>query len=222
MLDKKRVLIFDWDGTLFDSMPIKYKTFSEVVASYLSSRNHDIVPPHVLNIYKQHSGEPRVELFNKVAKHYNLMLSKQDTDNMSALLTKRNETALLEAQLFPDASMLLTALKETIYKIYISSSVPTEELYPLVKRNIQAHILPRISDIFGSEPGFSKGKDHVANICKQEQCKPEACLMFGDDEADMVLSRDAGIDSRLIDRTGSYKGSNWQKISSFKELIACL
>jgi phosphoglycolate phosphatase-like HAD superfamily hydrolase len=223
MFDKgKKVLMFDWDGTLFDSMPIKYKVFGDVVAAYLSSRNHNIIPPHVRDIYKQNSSEPLVDAFNKVAKHYGMMLSKQDIDNMSGLLAKRNETALLEAELFPDATMLLTALKATPYKIYISSSVSKEELYPLVKRNIPAHILARISDIFGNEAGFSKGKGHVENILRQEQCKPEACTMFDDDEAELVLSKNAGVDCRLVDRNGSYTGSSWQKISSFKEVIACL
>lgn len=223
MLAKKKVLMFDWDGTLFDSMAVKEKTFSEVVYSYLSSRNHDIIPKHVVELYRKFSGEPRAQIFHKIAKHYNiLLLSDQDISNMSNMLTKKNETALLESQMFPDAIMLLTALNATPFKIYISSSVPKEELYPLAKRNIPPNILPRIADIFGSEPGFSKGKEHVANVLRQEQCGPEACIMFGDDEADMVLSKEAGIDSVLIDRTAIHSASSWKRISSFKEVIACL
>lgn len=223
MLNKKKVLMFDWDGTLFDSMAIKERTFGEVVYSYLSSRNHDILPKHVAEIYRKHSGEKLVDIFQKVCKHYNLiLLSEQDLNNMTSMINKKNETSLLEAQMFPDATMLLTALKETPFKIYISASVPKEELYPLVKRNISPLILPRISDIFGNDPGFAKGKDHIANILRQEQCNPEACVMYSDDEADMLLSRDAGVDSVLIDRAGIHSGTSWKRISSFKEVIAYL
>lgn len=223
MLNKKKVLMFDWDGTLFDSAAIKEKTFSEVIYSYLSSRNHDILPKHVAEIYRKHSGEKLVDLFQRICKHYNLiLLSEQDLNTMTSMITKKNETALLEAQMFPDATMLLTALKATPFKIYISASVPKEELYPLVKRNISANILPRISDIFGNDPGFTKIKDHVANILRQEQCTADACLMFSDDESDMLLSKDAGVDSVLIDRAGIHSSASWKRISSFKDVIAQL
>lgn len=221
MLHKKKVLMFDWDGTLFDSAAIKEKTFSEVVYSYLSSRNHNIIPKHVAELYRKHSGEKLVDLFQRVSKQYNLvLLSEQDLNNMTSMITKKNETALLEAQFFPDAAMLLTALKEAPFKIYISASVPKEELYPLAKRNIPPNILPRISDIFGNDPGFIKIKDHVANIMRQEQCGADACLMFSDDESDMSLSKDTGVDSVLIDRGGIHSGTSWKRISSFKDVVA--
>lgn len=223
MLNKKKVLMFDWDGTLFDSAAIKERTFGEVVYSYLSSRNHNIVPKHAAEIYRKHSGEKLADIFQKVSKHYNLvLLSEQDLNTMTSMITKKNETALLEAQMFPDAGMLLTALKETPYKIYISASVPKEELYPLAKRNISPLVLPRVSDIFGNDPGFTKGKDHVANILRQEQCSADTCLMFSDDESDMALSKDAGVDSVLIDRAGIHSGTSWKRISSFKEVVAQL
>lgn len=221
MLHKKKVLMFDWDGTLFDSAAIKEKTFSEVIYSYLSSRNHDIIPKHVGEIYRKHSGDKLVDLFQRICKHYNLvLLSEQDINNMTSMITKKNETALLDAQLFPDAVMLLTALKATPFKIYISASVPKEELYPLAKRNIPPTVLPRVSDIFGNDPGFTKMKDHVANIMRQEQCGADACLMFSDDESDMQLSKDTGVDSVLIDRGGMHSGASWKRISSFKDVIA--
>ncbi len=223
MLNKKKVLMFDWDGTLFDSAAIKERTFGEVIYSYLSSRNHEILPKHAAEIYKKHSGEKLTDIFQKICKHYNLvLLSEQDINTMTSMITKKNETALLEAQMFPDATQLLTALKATPFKIYISASVPKEELYSLAKRNISPTILPRISDIFGNDPGFAKGKDHVANIMRQEQCGADACMMFSDDESDMLLSKDAGVDSVLIDRAAIYSGTSWKRISSFKDVVAQL
>jgi phosphoglycolate phosphatase-like HAD superfamily hydrolase len=223
MLDKsKRVLIFDWDGTLFDSMPIKYRTFSEVVASYLSPRNQQINVQKVRDLYKQYSGEPRIVIFNKIAGYYGLELDSKDTDKMSELLSARNAQELLTAKLFTDAEMLLSKLKELSYRLYISSSVPTEELQLLVKHAVSPDILTKISGIFGSSQGFSKGIEHMEYICAQENCGREACIMFGDDEADMRLSLAAGIASKLVDRSGRYINSNWQKINSFEEIIACL
>ncbi len=223
MLDKsKRVLIFDWDGTLFDSMPTKYKTFSEVVAGYLSPRSEQVTVQKVCDLYKQYSGEPRAVIFNKVARYYELELDSNDTDKMSALLSARNAQELLTAKLFPDAEMLLSKLKKSPYKLYISSSVPMEELQLLVKHAVPTAILAVIAGIFGSKQGFSKGIEHVEYICAQENCGREACIMFGDDEADMRLSLAAGIASKLVDRSGRYMNSDWQRINSFEEVIACL
>ena len=74
-LKGKRILIFDWDGTLFDSMPIKRRTFSEVVAQYLQPQCASITVATVCSLYVDHGGKPRREIFQEVARHYGVSLS---------------------------------------------------------------------------------------------------------------------------------------------------
>lgn len=216
----RHVLIFDWDGTLFDSMPIKRQTFSEVVSDYLLPRNPDVSAKTVLALYKQHGGRPRRDIFAEVAKHYGLTLSDADYEAMSKALSDRNTEALKEAELFEDARVLLQALEKTIYQVYISSSVPPQELQRLVFGAISPQIKRRISGVFGSKPGFSKGPEHIAYICEKEECGPEACIMFGDDDADCRLSQKAGIASTLIDRSG--QAAVEDALPSLKDVIAWL
>lgn len=217
-----RVLIFDWDGTLFDSMPTKYRTFSEEVTRYLNAKMGIVISEaEVLNIYQCLSGRPRREIFQEVAKSVGATLNSDQMDELSAQLTARNEIALKEVCLFQDAIALLEALTQTDYRLYISSSVPTEELQLLVDNAVSPRYRKHFQTVLGSKPSFGKGPDHINWICEQEGCGKGHCHMFGDDEADMALSLAAGIDSTLVNR-GNQQTSRWRAVHSLESVIPWL
>lgn len=209
----KRVFIFDWDGTLFDSMSAKTESFSTVISNHLPC-GKDEAAAH----YRRLSGHPRREIFAAVAKACGTTLAPETIEAMSGELTALNLEALKQAPLFDDALSLLHALQQMNKSIFISSSVPQDELQTLVAAKLP--VIPKA--VFGSSPGFSKGKEHIARIRAQSNADALECIVIGDDRADAELSQAAGVDAVIVDREGRFESASFARISSLQEVTSCL
>lgn len=203
-INTKKVIVFDWDGTLFDSMAGKVKSFSAVVSMYFSEMGKPISSNFSADIYLRNSGKPRAEIFREVAKEANFHLEQYDIDEMSSRLFLHNKKALAKECLFPDALRLLKKLVNTDLVLYISSSVPQVELDYFVSKALPKNLRLRFSGVFGSGESLTKGPVHIARISLDSGNSLDKILVIGDDEADFTLSEQAGVDCILVDRNGRY------------------
>lgn len=215
---KKRALVFDWDGTLFDSMEAKVKSFGEILSDTLSPLNPDATPEAMQAVYRANSGRPRRAIFSTAAKTSGVALDEAVCKRMSERLTDKNRRRLADAALFPDARAFLERLCVGDQRIFISSSVPQDELLGLVASACPEHIKVRLSGVFGSEPGFSKGPQHIDRILDEVGCSRSEALVFGDDIADGELAAAAGVDCILL-RRSPIAADELPSISSFDELF---
>jgi len=222
-INTKKVIVFDWDGTLFDSMAGKVKSFSAVVSMYFSEMGRPIHSDFVADIYVRNSGKPRAEIFLEVAKEANLQLELCDIEEMSRRLFLLNRTILGEEKLFPDALRLLNALAHTDLVLYLSSSVPQAELDYFVSNALPENLRLRFSGVFGSSESLTKGPEHIARISMHSGNSLDKILVIGDDEADFTLSKQAGVDCILVDRDGRFFDSFPQNfINNLDELCNIL
>jgi len=196
------VFVFDWDGTLFDSMAVKLQSFSRVVTQYLVEAGAAMSPEHATRLYREHSGKPRREIFAIVGRACGVELTETDFRTMSDTLTMLNHGLLAGAALFPDALALLSRLLEHGRTACISSSVPQHELDHFVDLKLPGHLRARLGGVFGSAPGFGKGRAHLDRIMHDHGAGATRILAIGDDQADHALSRAAGIDCILVNRDG--------------------
>jgi phosphoglycolate phosphatase-like HAD superfamily hydrolase len=221
-LQRKSVFVFDWDGTLFDSMEGKTHSFSLVVSNYLKKKNKHIEPYSVATLYRFHSGKPRSEIFREIAKVAGLQLDQTDIDEMSKLLFEYNRTVLAKAVLFSDALRFLDSLVSRDVKLFISSSVPQTELDYFVSAVLPDSLLSQFSGVLGSSNGCSKGSDHIDIIRTQTCALRENIIVIGDDEADYVLSKAAGVTCVLVDRDGKFDDSFLNIVKNLDELCTLL
>jgi len=216
-LRHKLVFVFDWDGTLFDSMAAKTVSFAGVVRDWLSERGVSMALRDVAQLYRRYSGEPRRVIFQKIAQGAGLDVSHADFDAMSEALFERNRAALDGAALFDDALPCLEALLKRDRVICLSSSVPQAELSYFVDRKVPAGLRARFVEVLGSQPDLAKGRGHLARIGAATGAAVQGMLVVGDDVADRELSAEAGIDSILVDRDG-HLPVGMPHISSLNEL----
>jgi phosphoglycolate phosphatase len=214
----KQVYIFDWDGTLFDSMAIKTDNFCEVLSMQLQSRSNATIDD-IRKLFKALSGIPRYEIFHRIAGHFGVSLTQDAIDIMSGKLTTLNTTRLAQANLFPDALPFLQTIADAHRTLYISSSVPEEELHRIVADTLPPALLSRFSGLFGSAANFTKGKGHIGRILAETGLTAEDCIVFGDDKADVELSRQAGVDCVRLERSGR---PGTAEIASFGEVLLWL
>ncbi len=209
VLDGKRVLVFDWDGTLLDSMPIKLRTFSETLAELAVA--HVELPTAALServaaLYRRLSGFSRRRIFEAVLEDLQIGSDAVSFAQFDAALRARNQHELLRTSLFPDAETFLTRLVSTSHALYVSSSVPRAELEFLFSRIVPPSLHQRFAGVFGSDGAFSKGVGHLSRIMEETRATQRDVLVFGDDGADAELSEQAGVACVLIDRHGRFGG----------------
>lgn len=209
----KRVLVFDWDGTLFDSMAIKSQNFAQILVAELDSDMQEVRAR-----YMRYSGIPRREIFLRIAADFARQLSEARLAWLSEALTRLNCERLAEAKLFPDAIRFLERMQGLDLPLYISSSVPEAELQLIVTQHLPEKLRHAFRKTMGTTPHYAKGRGHLSVILQEEAVKPKDCLVFGDDIADVELSAEAGVQCIRICREATpAKG----EVTSFDEVITC-
>lgn len=219
-LKNKEVFIFDWDGTIIDSMDIKIGNFIETLSKLIGFEMNDYkFISRVKSLYKKYSGLPRETIFENILKEVNIKGSIIKYSNFNRNFSRLNKTNLLKAKIFEDTRSFLNLLIKNKKNIFISSSIPIEELIFFTSKKLDVNLKQNIKGILGTKNNFSKGNSHFEFIENNTGYKRNKFLFIGDDLYDYKLSRDAEVDFILINRTlKKCSISNILEINSFNEL----
>jgi len=219
-LKNKEVFIFDWDGTIFDSMDIKVKNFIETLTKLTGSGINDhVFRSRIKFLYEKYSGLPRKILFENILREVNIKSELVKYSDFNRNFSRLNKTNLLKAKIFKDAKSFLNLLVKNKRDIFISSSMPQGELIFFTSKKLNEDLRQNIKGILGTRNNFSKGNSHFEFIENNTGYKRERFLFIGDDLYDYKMSRDAEVDFILINRTlKKCSISNILEINSFNEL----
>lgn len=198
-VERFKAFLIDWDGTLIDSLPIKIEN-----AAGLFGEHFGVHPKDVSTAYRRHSGVPRRILFDRIASDcVGHGLSEDEFAELSRTFTDRNRSRLAaEGSLRPGTLEALARLQKKGAMLFISTSAAQDEIDALAH-----HFgLDRLcAAIFGSKPGFSKGREHVRHVMEVFGFDLENLAGIGDDIQDMTLFNEAGIFAIGITGTRSKK-----------------
>jgi phosphoglycolate phosphatase-like HAD superfamily hydrolase len=214
----RKVFVLDWDGTLFDSMAVKLRSFSQVASEYLAQGGAELSVEAAAELYRTHSGRPRREIFAIVARSCGVELSETDLGIMSDRLTSLNYKLLADAAMFDDGLALLACLAAHGKVACISSSVPQNELDHFVALKVPPDLRYGFRSVFGSRPGFGKGPAHLKRLMEDTRVSAERVLVIGDDEADHELSAKAGVDCIVVNRDNRSMPARIPTIQALTEL----
>jgi phosphoglycolate phosphatase len=184
-LNDKKAIVFDWDGTLFDSMAYKCSNFVDIFERLGCD------PKDLISLHTEYTGLPRNTLFSVV---YRKLLKKDLSDKcfqeLSNEYTELNHKKSKDAKLFDEVESTLIDLKKK-YTLIISSSSVQNELDAATKNKNIAH---HFQLILGSKQNFSKGPEHIKHICAEFCLSRENILFIGDDQKDIELAMQSGVD----------------------------
>jgi phosphoglycolate phosphatase-like HAD superfamily hydrolase len=220
-----RAVLFDWDGTLVNSLDIKIRN-----AGILFHQRFDLPSGEVEKAYRLHSGIPRRQLFDAILVDLGqpplfeasfASLSKAFSDRNREALQDRSQPGLLPQ----DTLLALEILLQTGCLLYISSSADTDEIRDIADNlGLANYFIRSGGDIFGSYPGFNKGSQHVEHICASHKLSVDELVFVGDDPADIRLGQTAGVFT--VAKAGTYSATALQTykpdaiIDSLDELTA--
>jgi HAD superfamily hydrolase (TIGR01549 family) len=198
-MNADRVVLFDWDGTLIDSLEIKIQN-----ASILFQEVLGFDPQTAAFAYRQHSGIPRRELFEAICVENGMIQLREDIyQRLSQRFSAMNLASLTDkslTNLVPvDTTVTLSALHKQGYPLYISSSAIAQEIHLVARlHNLEEYF----QEILGSAPGFNKGPQHVAYVMKQQNAIRQQIVFVGDEPTDITLGRSANV--FVIAKIGTY------------------
>lgn len=182
-----KALIFDWDGTIVDTLSIKMEN-----AAAIFSDNFGTDGLSIAHSYKRYSGVSRKDLFNMIARdNMNRELHPLEFKRISAEFTSRNLVSARERRIFAEENRsLFNWCTESGYGMFISSSADKNEIEELAEL---IDVKKYFREILGSAGEFSKGKAHIRYIKEKYQYTTDQIMFVGDDKADMRLAGRLGV-----------------------------
>jgi phosphoglycolate phosphatase len=200
---RKWIVLFDWDGTLIDSLPVKIQN-----AGNLFQQAFGVPADTIMAAYRRHSGIPRKQLFTAICKDSGIpALDDEQYSRLSKRFTELNLASLTHARtsdlLQPETAPALEALARLGYPLYVSSSADSQEIRSLARGLGLEHFFV---DIMGSSPGFSKGAQHIQHVLKEQSALLDQLVFVGDEPTDIALGCSAGV--LTIGKTGTYSAGS--------------
>ena len=175
------VVVFDFDGTLVDSAPIKTEAFAELYRPFGDEIAEEV--------RRRHLAAEGVSRFVKFREWHTELLGLDVDDEiegrLSAEFDRLVEARIVRAPEIPGAREALAALSEQL-PLYIASATPEVSLRRIVEER-------GMSGFFVGVHGIPTSKvDVLVRAAATHRCDRPQVLMVGDAESDRRAAEQAG------------------------------
>lgn len=178
---KKKLIIFDFDGVILDSMDIKAQAFVDVLSEVRPLQPREA--EYVKNYHFENGGKNRSQKFEHYVESLNLPVGR----HYEHLFGERVTQLLLTSDYVPGAREFISTYSAH-YKFYVASGAPHEELIHLLT---QRHFEQNFVEIYG----YPHAKTWVIHkALKDWSYEPSSAFMVGDSMTDYSAAMTSGVD----------------------------
>lgn len=175
--DRPEVVVFDFDGTLVDSM----STFAEI-ASNVMPKYFAIDKLEAKRRYYETSGLPFFQQLEAIFPGNPANARAADEYESTKKLSYFDERP------YPDAAPTLAMLKGMGFRTAVSSNNFQELVDEYVRRKGL-----KLDEVLGFRDGFAKGEAHFAHIVRTMNVPRAGIVFVGDSIKDGERARDSGV-----------------------------
>jgi phosphoglycolate phosphatase-like HAD superfamily hydrolase len=174
-------LVFDCDGVILDSVPIKTRAFARLAEPYGKQARDRFVMYHTV-----HGGVSRYKNFEWFFREVlNREITPEESDELARLFAEYALDEVRRCDLIAGARDVLEVWRGKL-PLYVCSGAPQEEVRAVLReRRIQDYF----EGIYGSPPAKTQ---LLANIVTATGLLPETVLMVGDALTDQDAAEYAG------------------------------
>jgi phosphoglycolate phosphatase-like HAD superfamily hydrolase len=170
-----KAVIFDFDGTLADSMPFLEKIGVEMMMKYFAVEKEDAI-----HRYRSTTGLPYEQ---QVKMNFP---DHPECDSAIEEFEKLKKDRIFDQRLFEDTEDTVRKLNAMGIDVFVSSST----FQPTIEEYFQRlGILDLFRGILGYRPGFEKGADHFNHIHSEYDVEFSDMLFVGDSLKDYERSQ---------------------------------
>ena len=175
MLWSKKLLVFDFDGVLVDSVDIKTEAFSKLYEPYGTDVVSKVVSHHCNN-----GGMSRFEKFRYYHQEFIGEVIDEDkvaelSDDFSALVKQ----AVISAPEIPGALAALKSFCDREKMCAVNSATPEEEIIDIINRRSLSEYFVRV---YGAPANKKENLKKILNDCS---ATVENAVFFGDARSDL-------------------------------------
>lgn len=188
---KYDVIVFDFDGTIVDSLKVKEEAFGKIYEPF-----GEHIVSEVKKYHRENVGISRHVKFKHWHTHLlNLPFDATVARRLSEYFSQLVVNKVVDSEYIPGAYEFLEKYYGQI-KFYIASGTPQRELKKIVSTKGLIHFF---NGVYGSP---ATKTEIIQNILRIERVAPGQVLMVGDATSDLKGARDNGTDFLGVDRDG--------------------
>ena len=177
-----KAIIFDFDGTIADSVDIKTDAFADLYKPYGGKIEKKVIKYHLT-----HGGVSRFEKIKYFHKEFlNIDLNKDKVQQLAQSFSKLVIDKVVNAPYIEGAFEFISNNYKK-YSLFISTATPTNEIIDILHRKNLIHFF---KDIKGSPESKI---DHVKHIISKNNYLRNETVFIGDSESD----KEAAVQNNL-------------------------
>jgi|SaaInlStandDraft_3_1057020.scaffolds.fasta_scaffold51355_2 HAD superfamily hydrolase (TIGR01549 family) len=203
-------IIFDYDGTIADSVNIKTKAFAELYRSYGEEVEKNVVKYHLA-----HGGVSRFDKFKYFHKEFlNIDLNKDKVQQLAHSFSKLVIDKVVNAPYIEGAFEFISNNYKK-YSLFISTATPTNEIIEILNRK---NLIQYFKDIKGSPESKI---DHAQQIIAANNYLKNETVFIGDSDSDREAASKNNIPFVAV-LSGEDMTNEKYQINDLKNLIHLL
>ncbi|WP_455645926.1 HAD family hydrolase [Methanosphaera sp.] len=184
----KKICIFDFDGTLYNTMPDVAKRLDKTL-------KQEGFPQLTYTEYEQAVGGDINQIMDKILKNNS---TPETIEKLKKTYEHLAKTMPDEASRpYPEIQELLEKIQEKNIKIAINSNRHTEDIKKYTQKYLENITF---TDIKGYNPKTPSKPDptDLLNIIEKHEIQKEDAIYIGDTQTDIKTAKNAGIDCVIV------------------------